>query len=250
MITFDCKKCGKQHRRPEAQSGTLVFCECGHGNRIPWPEEDILPVSAPTLADSPPGAAPLLDAQPVPMPPPASVPVADRGMSSRRPGRLIGKVNPNFCFQHDENPREKTCTACRLPFCGMCVVQLQGEVLCGPCKNFRLGNLGRPRRILPLAIVALVVSMASAPVAFTLSLAGLGIFLGEGLAAVALALCLVALVLPTFGLVLSGKALTRLEGIPEMSGRGLAASALCAGLLGVTWSVAVAVVILGKHALG
>ena len=44
------------------------------------------------------------------------------------------------------------------------VITLQGETLCGPCKNFKFGGLGRPTRPLPLAILALIVSLVSAPV--------------------------------------------------------------------------------------
>src|SRR6516164_6467007 len=36
MIWFACKQCGKRHGRGEHLAGTLVFCECGHGNRVPW----------------------------------------------------------------------------------------------------------------------------------------------------------------------------------------------------------------------
>ncbi len=73
MIWFNCSKCGKTHGRPENSIGSVVFCECGQGNRVPWestaPEPPPQPVPAalpglpasPTLApltfDSPPSAA-------------------------------------------------------------------------------------------------------------------------------------------------------------------------------------------------
>ena len=36
MIWFTCKQCGKTHGRPENSVGSLVFCECGAGNTVPW----------------------------------------------------------------------------------------------------------------------------------------------------------------------------------------------------------------------
>ena len=36
MIWFGCKKCGKRHGKAESLCGTLVFCDCGFGNRVPW----------------------------------------------------------------------------------------------------------------------------------------------------------------------------------------------------------------------
>src|SRR5262245_48987593 len=139
MISFACKKCARTHRRPEGQAGTLVFCDCGQANRVPWATEvELVPPAQPR---------PVLDAQPVP---PATPP-----LPSRRPGRLLGKVNPNFCFHHLDDPSTAACAACRLPFCDACVVLLRGETLCGPCKNFRVASPGRARRVLPLAVIAL-----------------------------------------------------------------------------------------------
>src|SRR5262249_16114600 len=36
MIWFSCKQCGKVHGRAENSAGTLVFCDCGQGNTVPW----------------------------------------------------------------------------------------------------------------------------------------------------------------------------------------------------------------------
>ena len=38
MIWFACKKCGKTQGRPESLAGTLVFCDCSFGIRVPWSE--------------------------------------------------------------------------------------------------------------------------------------------------------------------------------------------------------------------
>jgi hypothetical protein len=229
MISFACKKCARSHRRPEGEAGTLVFCTCGHANRVPWPSE----------AEAAPGAArPVLDAQPATPP-----------LPSRRPGRLLGKVNPNFCFHHLDNPSTAACAACRLPFCDACVVLLQGETLCGPCKNFRLASPGRARRVLPLAAVALVAALASGPVALTLSLAGAGIVASEGTVAVGVALCLLGAALPATGISLAAVALRRLDARPQSTGRGVASSALCVSLVGVVWCATVAGLLVGRRAL-
>ena len=64
MIWFACKQCGKRHGRAEHLSGTLVFCECGHGNRVPWSS---------TVAEPEPEEA-------APLPPPRPRPAAsERG---------------------------------------------------------------------------------------------------------------------------------------------------------------------------
>lgn len=233
MITFACKRCGQRMSRPESRAGTLVFCDCGQGNRVPW--------------DSPPEAPRrVLDALPAPeAPAPPELP-----LPSRRPGRLLGKVNPNFCFNHDDDPAEATCAACRLPFCHRCVLTLQDQTLCGPCKNFRLARLGRPRRLLPLAVVALVASLSSAPPALILSLAAAGLYQSEGVAGASVALCLVAMALPLTGLALSALAVRRLDDRPQAGGAGLASSGVCVAMAGAAWCAAVAAVVLGRHAVG
>jgi hypothetical protein len=185
------------------------------------------------------------------VPAPPTTPPSEAPLPSRRAtGRLLGKVNPDFCFQHDDDRSEATCAACRLPFCNRCVLTLQGQTLCGPCKNFRLARLGRPRRLLPLAVIALVAALSSGPVALILSLAASGLHQSEGVVGVSVALCLVAAVLPVTGLVLSAMALRRLDDRPQAGGRGVAASGVCVALAGVVWCAAVAAVLLGRQAAG
>ena len=58
MIWFSCPKCGKTHGRPENSAGTMVFCECGQGNRVPWES---------TVAEPPP-QVPALSSLPMPAP--------------------------------------------------------------------------------------------------------------------------------------------------------------------------------------
>jgi hypothetical protein len=248
MIWFTCKQCGKRHSRAEGLAGTLVFCDCGQGNRVPW---------ASTTAPAEP-----LDAQPVPVPVPPSRPrtvpreipeALPTGpppaapLPPRPPASLPRKVRPEFCFNHDEDASTGTCAACRLPFCPNCLVALGGQTLCGPCKNFRVGGMGRPPRVLPLAVVALVVSLVSGPVTLILSLVAVGLHIGEGTTGEAVGLCILALVLPVAGLVLAGMALRRIDARPQLGGRALAASGACAALVGALWCVSVAVLVVVKH---
>src|SRR5712692_11161443 len=108
MIWFACKKCGKHHGKSESLSGTLVFCECGFGNRVPWSStvaEPATPAAAP---------APLPRPRSVPVderddrrPPRRSIPVDDpddwQPPSLRtRPRKQPKRINPNFCLVHDE----------------------------------------------------------------------------------------------------------------------------------------------------
>ena len=139
------------------------------------------------------------------------------------------------------------CDACKLPFCKRCVITLGGQTLCGPCKNFRIAALGRALRVLPLAVVALVVSLVSGPVMLILSLVAIGLHVGEGATGAAVALCLLALALPVAGLCLAGRALRLIESRPEVGGRALATSAACAALVGALWCVTVIGILAVKH---
>lgn len=259
MISFACAKCRKRDTRPESQAGSLVFCACGQSNRVPWPTESAAAV--PEL-ESVPAARPrpVLEAQPVPEPPPRRAPrapeptparpmIPDGPTFSRKPMRLLGKVNPKFCYHHDDLPSEMTCSACRLPFCASCVVAQQAEMLCGPCKNFRLAGMGRAERVLPLSILSFVVSLAGGPVALILSLVAVGLFRGDGMAVAALGLCLLGAALPVGGLVLARMSLRLLDNQAQSGGRSLATS--CAGLciVELVWCAGVAALVLFQTTL-
>ncbi len=158
-----------------------------------------------------------------PAPVPLSRPVEDHrpreaSLPSRRSVRANLKINPKFCFHHDESASETNCDACKLPFCKLCVIPLQGQTLCGPCKNFRIAALGRAPRVLPLAVVSLVVSLVSGPVMLILSLVAIGLHVGEGETGAAVVLCLLAIALPITGLFLAGRALRQIHSPPEVGG--------------------------------
>ena len=258
MIAFICKQCQKRHSRPDTQAGTLVFCECGQGNRVPWDTPaaggdfpEAIPVAFPT---------PTHPARPRPVPaasapmPSRSLPADDRRpelpLPSRKPGLLFRKINPNFCLHHDESDAEAACDACKLPFCKLCVVSIQGRTLCGPCKNFQIAGMGQPPRVLPLAVVSLVVSLVSGPVTLILTLVAMGLHIGEGATGGAVVLCLLAVLLPAAGLWLTGSALRQIESRPQVGGRALAASGACVALIGVLWCLTVIGVVVAKHYLG
>jgi hypothetical protein len=238
MIWFGCKKCGKRHGRAENLAGTMIFCECGHGNRVPW------------MSTAPEPEAP---AQPVP--PRARVPAPaepeerrppEPPLPSRRPARPFRKVRPESCFNHDEQASSAVCAECRLHFCPACVVTLRGRTLCGPCKNFLIRGSSCPARVLPLAVLALVVCLVSGPVTLILTLLAIGLQASEGVTGGAVLLCLVSLVLPGAGLVLAGMALKQIEVRPQTGGRGLATGGAAAAAAGVLWAVTVAVVAVCK----
>ena len=271
MIWFSCKQCGKRHGRADNLAGTLVFCECGHGNRVPWvstiaepevPEAEAMP---PRPAAPPPPAAEREPERPRPFPPSPRGRWEDdeeeRSPSRPSPGELGGeglpepkrrppelrRVRPNVCFNHDETASEQTCAECRLPFCAACVVTLQGRTLCGPCKNFYLRGLSRPPRVVPHAIVALVLGLVSGPVTLILTLMAVGLQLRDGAATAGVVLCLVSLILPVGGLITAWLGLRQIETQAQAGGRALASSGGSIALVGVLWSLTVALLLVGKH---
>jgi hypothetical protein len=257
MIWFACKQCGKRHGRAESLSGTLVFCECGHGNRVPWsstaaePEESSAPIPLPLPPPEPARARPrqatpipfLDEDEPRPGRPAEPLPPPFRS----KPKREYRRVNPKYCLNHDELPTEHTCSQCRLPFCSKCVLTLQDEVLCGPCKNFKVRGMQRPTRLTPLAILAAVLGVAAGMMSFCLSLVGgasQAQSAGGGL--VAAVFGLVALLPPGGALVMSFYALHEIESKPRVGGRALAMTGTVASLVGLVWTVNVILIIIIK----
>jgi hypothetical protein len=243
MIWFACKQCGKHHGRAESLTGTLVFCECGQGNRVPWTSTVAEPAQPKEPAPRPvPRAAPPPDEDDR-RPPPMDIP------RPRRQLRPFRRPDPNFCHNHDETAAEHTCDACRARFCSACVVTLQDKTLCGPCKNFRVRGLHRPGRASPLAIVALVLGLVGGVISFVLGMAGATTSTGGGVA-VGVSLCLIGLILPAAALVVSRFALRDVETKPNVRGRSLAMTGVTTALLGVMWCASVAVLLICKQVTG
>lgn len=244
MIWFACKQCGKRHGRAEHLAGTLVFCDCGQGNRVPWsstvdepePEEALPAVPSPSPR--------------IPRPPLDPDRPAPEILRSRR-SRQRRRPNPAYCLNHEETPKEAVCAACHGSFCAACVVALQDQTLCGPCKNFRLGGLSRPARLSPLAFVAFVLALICTLVCLILCFMAIGfaVRLEAGLAG-AIPCCAIALLFSVGELVISGAALRQLDRQPALGGRGLAMTGATAGLTGLVWAIALAVFIVVRKVQG
>jgi hypothetical protein len=241
MIWFACKQCGKRHGRDEHLSGTLVFCECGHGNRVPWSS---------TVAEPPPE-----EAKPVPPPPPPRMPRpplseerSELDFLRPRRTRERRRPNPNYCLNHEETAKEATCSDCRASFCSACVVELQGQTLCGPCKNFRFGALNRPARLPALALTAFVLALVSTVISLILNFMAIGFttLMEAGLAA-SLISCTVALFFAVGELILSGLALRQIDRQPALGGRGLAMTGAMAGLTGIVWAFSIAAFLIARQ---
>jgi hypothetical protein len=243
MIWFACKQCGKRHGRGAHLAGTLVFCECGQGNRVPWSS---------TVEEPEPE-----EALPAPLPrSPGPRPPTDRdrpGPEFLRPRHSRGRrrPNPSYCLNHQETPKEAICSSCQCSFCSACVVTLQDRTLCGPCKNFRLGGLSRRPRLSPLAIVVFVLALISTVVSLFLCFMAIGfaVKMESGLVG-AIPCCVTALIFAVGELIVSGIALRQMDRQPALDGRGLAMTGATAGLTGVVWAIALAVFIVVRQVQG
>ena len=231
MIWFRCSRCGKTHGRGENLSGTIVFCTCGLGNRVPWSstasapavEEESLPAAIPVPSDPPrrsppppeprypePSRRPPLESprrseipRSVPRPPPQSRD-EPREPPAPAPKKIYipRRIRPEFCLHHDETPSTASCDACRQRFCAACVVSFQGQTLCAACKNFRLRGLGKPAKATPLSILALVVALAGGPVTFCLGMSAFSAHVASADGSIGLTVILgvIGLLLPAAGL--------------------------------------------------
>lgn len=177
MIWFACKKCNKTHSRPEASAGTMVFCECGHGNTVPWESTAAPPAAPPITVPTPkgPDLGPIqFDPVTIPTPPSSSggsprpttyLPPSstyDEDERSYRRGRGE-KRDPDFCFNHQRRPKLQTCAECEQAFCGDCLVRFQGQMYCGPCKNFLARRTELPPSASSIAHASLLISLLAGP---------------------------------------------------------------------------------------
>ena len=128
MIDFVCAECGKSHRRPDSAAGTLVFCDCGRPNRVPWQ--------------------------------------AAAARDERREERPRRGGDPTRCLNHEGEEPAGACADCGEAFCARCVVNFQGRTLCGPCKNLLARRLQRPASLSGLAVAALLVGLLGSPFLF------------------------------------------------------------------------------------
>ncbi|MCC6417411.1 MAG: hypothetical protein IT429_04100 [Gemmataceae bacterium] len=221
MIWFACKQCGKKHSRPASSIGTMIFCECGQGNSVPWESTTEPPPVAPIPDPLPTMPAPRLEPIPIGE---ERVPSADRPRPARRPPGPRRR-DPRFCFNHDDVASFRPCAACGEAFCGECVVEFQGATLCGPCKNFRVHTLQKPPGVSGKAVSSVLVTSFTWLFGIYLTL----LALQAGLQVVGLVVVLAHLV----ALVLGALALRDTETNPRVSGRSLAVTGVVAGGAGV-----------------
>jgi hypothetical protein len=189
MIWFTCKKCGKTHGRAETSAGTMIFCDCGHGNTVPWESTSAEPAAAPVVAPAPkvpdlgpiqfdPVSAPNTPASASSAPPgsrpkpassyPSSPPPVDDDRPYRR--SRGEKRDPEYCFNHQRRPQSQACADCEENFCADCLVKFQGLNLCGPCKNFRARRQELPPAASTLATASVVISLIVGPLMMCLLL--------------------------------------------------------------------------------
>jgi hypothetical protein len=217
MIWFTCKGCGKAQGRPEGTTGSLVFCECGQSNRVPW--ESNIPEPEPAARSSEPAVPDRIPFQDEREPPPEPRP-------RRRRWTQVGVPDRTRCFNHQGTPSTSTCADCGEAFCAACVVVLQGATLCGPCKNFRIRRLNRPSKLSVLALVAVILAPLPGFFGCCLTTMGLGSQSGAWASVLGVVSLLAQLIVP----ILAGMALWQIERTPRMSGRPLAIAALVGSL--------------------
>jgi hypothetical protein len=180
--------------------------------------------------------------------PTTHLPPSDPPLTYRKTNRRYRKVDPFSCWHHEDSRSGGTCAACKLPFCVDCLVELNGQQLCGPCKNFRAAAAGQPIRSLPMAAIGLVCALLAGPVTFLLSLAGAGAYFSEGAARAGAILAVFSLIMPIGAMVVSIMALMQLEAQPRLSGRAMASSGLCVSMACVVWGLTVLTIIIGHYA--
>jgi hypothetical protein len=235
MIWFACQQCGKRHQQPEDAAGSLVFCECGQANRVPWEST----VSAPEKPGAGEGSSR-----------PRRRKWSDAEEDEREPARRrrpeAPPRDPGVCLNHPGAASAHTCPDCGEAFCPRCLVEFQGLRLCGPCKNFRARRLQRPPRVAGLTVGALVSGLASAPLIFCITFAAIGsqqpgVILGCGV---------VGLLIGSAALVLGLLGLRAVEGKAATGGRGLAMTGAALGLAGAVWSLSLIILMARRLAQG
>jgi hypothetical protein len=209
MIQFACKRCGKYFERPNEAAGTLVFCECGLGNRVPW--ESTVPRPA-TPSREEPDQPRALDALPagavdaIPVPP---LPRSDEGEG---PARSLDR-----CLNHPQVVANQICADCGELFCPDCSIAFRGRTLCGPCKNFRIRSEQRTSRLSILSLLSLLIGLLTG---------GLFCIAPAGVEAGAPVVGYIGLIIPLTALVLGILGLREVEAQPRVRGRSLAIAGL------------------------
>jgi hypothetical protein len=222
MIVFTCSQCGRRHQRPDSAAGTLIYCSCGAPNRVPW--ESTAPEPEPPPKAEKPAEAEPREESPRP-----------RRSARRRPARR--RTDPAVCFNHPSVPSQHPCADCGESFCGGCLVTLQEDHLCGPCKNFRLAALQRPPSISGRALASMLVALVGSPFVFCATL--LPMSLSPDQPAWALFWAVVFIAAPVTALLLGWKALRDIETGPRAGGRVMAITGMTTAAVGLLWCLVV-----------
>lgn len=241
MIWFSCQKCGKALGRPEASAGAFIFCDCGHGNVVPWDSTipaPAQPVPVDPLPPSPPPLRPVpVGEEQIPMarrPAPPPLPPQQPRESRRRTPEYRA---PGQCFNHQDRPVTRKCDACNEGFCTDCLVLLKGETLCGPCKNFRLKQTEHPPSLSAKAIAGVILAIATSPLVLCLWPFGANAF--------AVLVAMLGLIVQLSAIVLGILAIRETESDPRVAGRSLAITTVLTG--GVSTLVTVMFVLFGPR---
>lgn len=162
----------------------MIFCACGNGNTVPWESTSAEP-AAPSVVQAPkvPDLAPIqFETVLAPNTPAGSAPPRPSAYPLSKPAPPIDeerpyrrgrteKRDPDYCFNHQRRPRAEACADCEEGFCRDCLVQFQGALLCGPCKNFRARKEELPPTSSTMASASLVISLIAGPLMMCLLLA-------------------------------------------------------------------------------
>src|SRR5216684_4131554 len=225
MIWFACQQCGKRQGRQDREAGTLIFCDCGTSNRVPWESAPGADATRLAAEEPPIPVYSMPESDGIPAIPLANAP--DRPARARTVRPAIRPRDPAYCLNHQETPKQQSCVDCEEGFCDDCVVVWQGQVLCGPCKNYRIRQSERPAALSLMALFSPILAMAGGLVGFFMAaIAGQAGAPGVGFMSV----------IPEFAaLVLGLAAIRRIENDPMVKGRPLAmigiVAALVAGIL-------------------
>jgi hypothetical protein len=211
MISFVCKQCGKTQSRPDEAAGTLVFCECGQANRVPWEGTAAAEEEAPPRARR----------------------RNDEG-EPRRSRRERRRTRAGYCLDHEDVPATGTCADCGEGFCPRCIVTLQGATLCGPCKDQRVRTMQRPPQVAPMAILGMVLGLVIGPFLFFAIIVPVA---SDVSAPARLFWALLAAALSGGVLAISLLALRQIDTGPNRGGRALAMTGLVCALAGILWSL-------------
>jgi hypothetical protein len=224
VIHFACKQCGKPFARSDEAAGTLVFCECGTGNRVPWESTMAAPPEAETPGPTADNSIPDNEERELP-----------RRRTRSPPRREVPDRDPSFCLNHQDRPRQETCADCGESFCANCVITFEGKTLCAPCKNFRVRSMQRPSQFSVYALFSLLLGLVTGPI---------GLFcVGMSTATRSSVPSFAGLVLPILAIFLGAKALRDIETQPNRTGRSIAISGMVCGIvtafLTVVWAMLV-----------